>query len=139
MRSSGKEGAMTDNWYSDEAATFGDRLTAARERAGLTQSELAARVGVRLATLAKWEDDLSEPRANRLQMLSGMLGVSLIWLLTGEGDGPEEPPAEGGAENGPDVADMLEDVRALRAAMLAMAGRIGQLEKRLRGYAGNRQ
>ncbi|MEZ5913851.1 MAG: helix-turn-helix transcriptional regulator, partial [Paracoccaceae bacterium] len=35
-----------ENWYSEEAATFGDRLAAAREAAGLSQAELAQRLGV---------------------------------------------------------------------------------------------
>ena len=34
----------TENWYAEDAATFGDRLAAAREAAGLTQAELAKRI-----------------------------------------------------------------------------------------------
>ena len=79
------------NWFSDEAATFGDRLAGAREAAGHTQDTLAKQLGVEVTSVDAWENDLREPRANRLQMLSGMLGVSLVWLLTGEGEGPEEP------------------------------------------------
>jgi len=75
---------MTD-WYGAETATFGDRLAGAREAAGLSQEELATRLGVRLETLIGWEEDAADPRANRLQMLAGMLNVSLMWLLTGEG------------------------------------------------------
>jgi len=36
-----------DEWFSEEAATFGDRLAAAREDAGLSQKALAERLGVR--------------------------------------------------------------------------------------------
>ncbi|MFB1026184.1 MAG: helix-turn-helix transcriptional regulator, partial [Octadecabacter sp.] len=53
----------TQNWYSEETATFGDRLAAARDVAQLTQKELAQRVGIKVSTLRNWEDDLSEPRA----------------------------------------------------------------------------
>ena len=74
--------------YENDYATFGDRLAAARDIIGYTQGQLAKRLGVKKATIANWEDDRSEPRANRLQMLSGMLNVSLVWLMTGEGDGP---------------------------------------------------
>ena len=74
------------DWYGPETATFGDRLAAARENAGMTQAQLARRLGVRKATLTGWEDDLSEPRANKLQMMAGLLNVSIMWLLNGLSD-----------------------------------------------------
>ena len=84
---------MTDeiDWYGPEAATFGDRVAAAREQTGMTQAMLAKRLGVRLATLRGWEEDLSEPRANRLSMLAGLLNVSMMWLINGEGEGVDAP------------------------------------------------
>lgn len=118
-------------WFSEEAATFGDRLTGAREAAGLTQADLARRLGVRLKTLQDWENDLADPRANRLQMVAGMLSVSLMWLLTGRGDGlsaPVEPLPSNAAARA-----ALEELRALRTEASAMAERMGRLEKRLRG------
>lgn len=123
-----------ENWYAEEQATLGDRLAAAREAAGLSQSALAARLGVRLNTLRGWENDLSEPRANRLQMLAAMLGVSLPWLLTGQGEGVSAPDAAtvaGGA-----MAAALADLRAIRAELHTLAERAGQVEKRLRVLAG---
>lgn len=122
-------------WYSDTQATLGDRLAAAREAAGLSQSALAARLGVRLKTLRGWENDLAEPRANRLQMLAAMLSVSLRWLLTGEGEGVSPPLTE---EQSRDEAlqRTLADLRRMRAEMLAMGERLGQIEKRLRQKVG---
>ena len=35
------------DWYSEDAATFGDRVAGAREQAGMTQKQLAKRLGVR--------------------------------------------------------------------------------------------
>ena len=88
---------MTDeiDWYGPEAATFGDRVAAAREQTGMTQAMLAKRLGVRLATLRGWEEDLSEPRANRLSMLAGLLNVSMMWLIDGEGEGVEKHARRG--------------------------------------------
>ena len=40
-----------DDWYSDEAATFGDRVAAARDATGMSQRELAARLGVKEKTI----------------------------------------------------------------------------------------
>lgn len=123
---------MTDDasWYSEETATFGDRLAGAREAAAMTQAALAGKLGVKTATLAAWENDLKEPRANRLQMLSGLLGVSLSWLLTGQGDGPQAPVD--GEPMAADLVDLLAEMRGLRTQMAQSAEKLAQLEKRLR-------
>nr|WP_040609983.1 helix-turn-helix transcriptional regulator [Pseudooceanicola batsensis] len=120
----------TSGWYGADSATFGDRLAAAREAAEMTQGELAKRLGVKLSTLRGWENDLSEPRANRLQMLSGLLSVSLSWLLTGEGDGVQAPGE--GADLPGDVMAILAELRELRTDLDAKVDRLGVLEKRLR-------
>ena len=120
---------MTD-WFSEEAATFGDRLAGAREAAGLTQKSLAGRLGVKPSVISGWENDTKEPRANRLQMLSGLLGVSLSWLLTGEGEGPENP--EDGQIISSDLVDLLAEMRLLRSQIAESGKKLGQLEKRLR-------
>jgi transcriptional regulator with XRE-family HTH domain len=122
--------AAQDDWFSADAATFGDRLAGAREATGQGQAELAAKLGVRAETLASWEDDVNEPRANRLQMLAGMLGVSIMWLLTGEGDGIAGPDVI--REDNRRVGDILADMRQIRTEMGAMGTRLGRLEKNLR-------
>jgi len=124
-------------WYADGVATFGDRIAAAREARGLTQAQVAAQLGVRARTLRSWEDDQAEPRANRLQMLAGVLGVSLRWLMTGEGAGAPSERAAGAAEGqGPAVDGILEEMRAVRADMMRNAERLSRLEARLRAAAG---
>ena len=124
---------MTDaaelNWYSDDAATFGDRIAAAREAQSLTQKSLAKKLGVATKTLDAWENDLSEPRANRLQMLAGVLNVSIPWLLTGEGEGLDAPGEVGTVQ---DLNELMSEMRVLRTQMVQAADRIGVLEKRLR-------
>ncbi|WP_111731807.1 helix-turn-helix domain-containing protein [Roseovarius amoyensis] len=120
----------TDGWFDPDATTFGDRVAGARERAGMSQSELAKRLGVKLKTLKGWENDLSEPRANKLSMMAGLLNVSLLWLLSGEGDGPTSPEDEG--ELSRDVADLLTEIRDIRAQLSRSTDRLGRLEKSLR-------
>ncbi|MCB1409055.1 MAG: helix-turn-helix domain-containing protein [Rhodobacter sp.] len=122
---------MTDSWYSEDQATLGDRLAAARDAAGLTQAELSQRLGVRAKTLRDWENDLSEPRANRLQMLAALLGVSLRWLLTGEGDDVSPPDADA-PQPDPALKQALADLRSLRGELLRMGEKLGRLEKTLR-------
>ncbi len=119
-----------DDWFGPDAATFGDRMAGARELAGMTQAQLARRLGVKKATIVAWEEDRSDPRANRLQMMSGLLNVSIIWLLTGEGDGPEAPMGEGEAPS--DLSEVAKELRALRGQLRLATDRCGRLEKRLR-------
>ena len=117
-------------WYSDSAATFGDRVAAARDAVGLDQDALAQRLGVKVKTVRGWENDLAEPRANKLQMLSGVLNVSMRWLLTGEGQGLTEPDQ---ADLIPaDVGEVLTELRLVRTQASQLAEHIGRLEKRLR-------
>ncbi len=70
--------------------TIGGRLTSAREAQSLSVSQLARRLGVKSKTMADWECDRAEPRANRLVMLAGLLNVSPAWILTGRGEGPSD-------------------------------------------------
>lgn len=114
--------------FSDEVATFGDRLTHAREMGGLSQEELAARAGVRPSVIRAWEEDRREPRGNQLQMLSGMLNVSIRWLLTGLGEDAEAP----GGVVSDDMGALLAEMSELRAQTLALAQRMGHLEQKLR-------
>ncbi len=118
------------DWYGPDVATFGDRVAAARENTGMTQAVLAKRLGVRVSTMRDWEDDLSEPRANRLSHLAGLLNVSMMWLINGEGtgiDGPDDNPSLSA-----DMRETLNEMRVLRAEMLKNAQAVGRLEKRMR-------
>jgi len=127
-----KELEMTEDhgWFSEDTATFGDRLAAAREAAGLSQAAFASKLGVKPVTMTSWENDLKEPRANRLQMMSGILGVSMSWLLTGAGDGPDAPDEANDLSD--DVLDLLAEMRALRSQIAQSGEKLGRLEKRLR-------
>ncbi len=121
--------ATPENYYSDEQATFGDRVAAAREALALSQEDLAQRMGIKLKTVAAWEEDRAEPRANKLQMLSGVLNVSMRWLLTGEGGDLEQP---GDLTIDAETGALLAEMRALRSEAALLGEKIGRLEKRLR-------
>jgi HTH-type transcriptional regulator, cell division transcriptional repressor len=117
-------------WYDGDTATFGDRMTGAREATGLSQADLARRMGVKVKTVKAWENDQSEPRANKLQMLAGMLGVSIMWLLTGQGDGLDGPETPEPLSD--DLTAIMAELRAMKVEQSRMAERMGRLEKRLR-------
>ncbi|GAA5067997.1 helix-turn-helix domain-containing protein [Maritalea mobilis] len=132
MSTTPENGQETDGpgWYDAEATTFGDRVTGAREAAGLSQAELAKRLGVKVKTVRGWENDQAEPRANKLQMLAGMLGVSIMWLLSGEGDGLDGPDEHHILSE--DMTAVLTDLRKLKVQQARIAEEMGRLEKRLR-------
>ncbi len=118
------------SYYGDEAATLGDRIVAAREAVGYSQKKLASRLGVKLKTVQGWEEDRTEPRANKAQMMSGILGVSLVWLLSGEGEGVLElTDTTSGSE---DIQGILDEIRSLRTDMTQTTRRLSTVEKRLR-------
>ena len=73
--------------FNELVATFGDRLEAAREAMGLTVDGLAEKLGVDALKVVAWESDADAPRANRVQILAGLLNVSIVWLISGEGNG----------------------------------------------------
>jgi transcriptional regulator with XRE-family HTH domain len=121
---------VTSNFYGPEFATFGDRLAAAREAAGMDQAQMAKRLGVKQSTMRAWEDDMAEPRANRLSMLAGILNVSMMWLINGEGEGLDGPVQTDTMPE--DMQDLLIELRAVKSEMTKSAERLGRLEKKLR-------
>lgn len=124
---------MTDaalDWYGPDTATFGDRVAAARDATSMTQQQLAKRLGIKLVTLKAWEGDLSEPRANRLSMLAGLLNVSITWLINGEGEGVDSP--EVAPEISQEMSDLLLEMRTLKSTLKESSDRLGRLEKQLR-------
>lgn len=118
------------DWFNAEYTTFGDRVAGAREALGMSQSDLSRRLGVKLKTIHAWEDDLSEPRSNKLMSLSGVLNVSIMWLLNGQGDGIVGPDVA--QEITPDVSAVLTEIRALKGQLSKAADRLGVLERQLR-------
>jgi len=117
-------------YYGEDVATLGDRIVAAREAMEFSPEDLSCRLGVKLNTVQSWEGDHAEPRGNKAQMLSGVLGVSITWLLTGEGDGVPEPRTDDGTPAL--LKDVLDDMRNLKSDISQSARKLNSLEKRLR-------
>ena len=55
-----------------------------REKRGLTQTELAQKIGVSSKTISKWETAKGLPDISLLQPLAQALGISVIELMNGE-------------------------------------------------------
>ncbi len=68
--------------------SFPKRVAIARNSLGLTQSDLAKRVGVVPRQIAAYEGGEARPRQKALENLAAALGSTTEWLTTGAGDGP---------------------------------------------------
>lgn len=67
--------------------TLGEKLKNARKNAGLSQEQLAEKLCVSRAAVAKWETDKGLPDILNLKALSGLLDVSIDVLLSNEQEG----------------------------------------------------
>lgn len=63
--------------------TLGSRIKKLRDALGLTQEELAIKIGVARSTLASWETNRREPDYSTLQQLAEALKTNIQYLLTG--------------------------------------------------------
>lgn len=59
-----------------------DRIKALREKSGLTQTQLAKRLGISRSAVNSWEMSLSTPSSIYLVELSRIFGVSTDYLLS---------------------------------------------------------
>ena len=72
----------------EQKETLGKRIATLRKERGLTQEQLAEKVGVSAQAVSKWENDISCPDITLLPLLADLFGVSVDELL---GVKPVEP------------------------------------------------
>lgn len=109
--------------------TLGTRIRARRQELGLSASALARRAGVTRDTLHAWETDQSEPRANKLQMLAGVLGATVGWLIEGEGGcGPTPQTTPNVAALRDQLGQAREIAQSLNTMLEAIEDRVNTLE-----------
>ena len=76
---------------------FGERLAAARVRAGLTQAEVGARIGLSQRAIASWErQENASPNPEQLVRLAEMLEVGVDELLCGSAEQIRKKPGPKG-------------------------------------------
>ena len=57
------------------------RLRELRNKSGLTQNEIAAKLGVSGQTILNWENGIYEPKINQLIQLADLFDVSVDYLI----------------------------------------------------------
>jgi transcriptional regulator with XRE-family HTH domain len=82
-----------------DAERFGPRLRSLREAVGLTQQQLADRVGVKWESVSRWERGTREPSWGNVLALGKALGVPCTAFQGEEGEQATKAPA--GAQRKP--------------------------------------
>jgi len=95
--------------------TLAKRLKEAREMAGLSQSQVARRVGVEQSTYARYESGTRSPNPQLLSKIANVLGVSVDWLL-GRSESPTPPVAPHSGLEGAVSIPVLGSIHAGDAA-----------------------
>ena len=96
----------------------------AREASGLSVADVVKRLGVRANTYEAWEADRSEPRANKLVALAGILNISPPYLLSGLG---EQPPKSAVPER--QIAQLKAQVEQLEQSLKTATASLRQIKK----------
>ena len=87
---------------------FSEKLLELRRREGLSQEQLADRLGVTRQSVSKWESGAAIPELGKLIALSDMFSVSLDYLVKDRLEDPESP-----GEAPPSTARLEEQVEEI--------------------------
>ena len=97
-----------------------DKIIDLRKKEGLSQEELANKLGVSRQSVSKWEGAQSTPDMDKIIKLADLFGVSTDYLLRDEIDAPAAAPSEApdqavGAEDEPLDPVSMEEANAYLA------------------------
>ena len=104
--------------------TLREKLIVSRNKDGLSQMELAERLGVSRQAVSRWESGDTTPSVDKLKTLARIYGVSLDWLLGDTADGEPPEAAKPEADRSPDEAPAGkegEKKQKIRAIAIALA------------------
>ena len=93
--------------------TLGTMIAELRKQHGMTQLELAEKMGVTDKAVSKWERDLSCPDINSIPNLAEVLGVSVEELM--------QVKKEAAAEEEPPKGNKLAEIMEIAPKAVAMA------------------
>ncbi|NOK09822.1 helix-turn-helix domain-containing protein [Corallococcus exercitus] len=104
---------------------FGAAARAARLRLGLTQADVADRVGIAMEVYSRMERGKMLPRAQNLRRLCDVLSVSADTLLgVKPGSAPVSPRATPGQEDALELRRMVRTLRELEPRQLKAVARV---------------
>src|SRR3954462_7351745 len=96
----------SSNQRAEENVKLGEAISARRRAVGLSQKQLAEKVGVHEVTLSEWERGLRLPNATKLARVARELGLAVVELIAiAAGQRPVGDLLLHGMELGASVAD----------------------------------
>ena len=113
-------------YSNEEDTTLGGRISMARETSGLSVSQVVKRLGVKATTYKAWEADRSEPRANKLVALAGILNISPPYLLSGLG---RQPSKQGLPEQ--QITQLTAQIEQLEQTLKTATASLRQIKRAL--------
>lgn len=69
---------------------FGKYIVELRKAAGMTQEELANKLGVNYRTVASWEKDRTEPNVMMVEMMAAIFGCTKTRIIYGKDMSPAQ-------------------------------------------------
>ena len=100
---------------------FGNNLYTLRKNKGMTQQEIADKLGVTNKAVSKWETGEAFPETAQLVPLADMFGVTVDDLLRGRAVAIHEP------EQQTSPAESEEKIKKSRKRMARLAGKISSI------------
>lgn len=96
--------------------TFGEKFKAERERLGLTQQEVAEKLGINRRMITRYENDLSFPRSrDGYKRIAALFGVDVNYLLTEDAAFVLDASREYGARGMKQAQDLIDGMAGLFA------------------------
>lgn len=104
--------------------TLGEKLQRLRRARGMTQEQLAERVGVSRQSLSGWENDAALPDTANVIALADLFGVTTDYLLRPAGEGGARQDAEAAPAAAPQKPPCMS-ARELGARLIVALAAIG--------------
>ena len=121
---------LVDDLYQYHAQddTFGGRISLARESAMQTIEEAADQLGVTSQIWMDWECDRAAPESYHMPLMTGILGISLPWLVAGQGSGPTPFVSVS------DVVEIRRELHTAAANAVRAQNRVQELLRQLQNF-----
>ena len=111
--------------YRAQDDTLGGRISLARESAMQSIEDAACQLGVTTQIWADWECDRASPESYHMPLITGVLRISLPWLVTGQGLGPTP------FVSASDVDEIRRELHTATVDAICAQNRVQELLRRL--------
>ena len=111
--------------YRAQDDTLGGRISLARESAMRSIDETACQLGVTAQVWMDWECDRASPESYHMPLITGVLRISLSWLVAGQGLGPTPFVSTS------DVDEIRRDLHTATVDAICAQNRVQELLRRL--------